>query len=302
MARRSKLARREALEGYLFLLPWIVGFLAFTLGPLIAALLLGFTSWNGFNPTQWIGLDNYISIFTSDPVFWQSLRVTVVFAVLYLPLSLVLGFGMALIMNQNLPGITFFRTAYYLPYVVSGVAVAVMWGFVFHREYGVLNWLLGLVGLDRISWLASETWALPSLVIVELWRVGGSVVIYLAGLQGIPTELYDSVKVDGANWWHRLWGVTIPMVSPTIFFNLIIGLIGTFQVFTQAYVMTQGGPNYATYFYALNIYNTAFQDLRLGYASALAWILFVIIMILTLITFWGSRRWVYYAGERETPL
>jgi multiple sugar transport system permease protein len=299
MTTHSKLARREAIEGYIFLLPWIVGFLAFTLGPLIAALYLGFTNYSGTGPLRWVGIDNYIAIFTRDTLFWKSLQVTLVFALLYLPLSLVIGFAVAMLMNQNIPGITFFRTLYYLPSVLSGVAVAVLWGFVFHREYGVLNWLLGLAGIGRIPWLQSTTWVLPALVIMELWRVGGSIIIYLAGLQGIPTELYEAAKVDGAGWWRQLRNVTIPMMTPTIFFNLILGLIGTLQVFTQAYILTRGGPNYASYFYSLNIYFRTFRDLRLGYASALAWILFVITVALSAIIFATSRHWVYYAGERE---
>jgi multiple sugar transport system permease protein len=299
MLRSLKLARREALEGYIWLLPWLVGFLAFTLGPLVASLVLGFTNWDGVTPAQWIGLDNYVNLLTNDPLFWQSLKVTAIFAALYLPLSIVIGFFLAMIMNQRLPGIMLFRTIYYVPSVLSGVAVAVLWGFVFHREYGLLNWLLGLAGVPPVTWLESETWALPSLIIMELWRVGGSVIIYIAGLQGIPTELYDSARVDGAGWWRRLWSVTIPMMSPTIFFNLVLGAIGTLQVFTQAYIMTQGGPNYATFVYALNIYNTAFQSLQLGYASALSWVLFLIILVVTLIIFRWSSAWVYYAGERE---
>ncbi len=299
-ARGSRLARREAVEGYVWLLPWIVGFLAFTIGPLGASLYLGFTDWNGVESPQWIGLENYTSLFTSDPLFWQSLKVTFLFAAMYLPLSLLIGFTLALIMNQSIAGIRIFRTLYYLPSVVSGVAVAVLWWFVFNRDYGVLNWLLGLFGIPPVDWLQSEFWALPALVIMELWRVGGSIIIYLAGLQGIPTELYDSALVDGAGWWRRLWYITIPMMSPTIFFNLVMGIIGTLQIFTQAYIITQGGPNYATYFYALNIYNTAFSALRLGYASAMAWVLFVIILLLTLVVFRWGKAWVYYAGEKET--
>ena len=302
MATRLTLARREAIEGYIFLLPWLVGFLVFTLGPLVAALLLGFTDWNGITPAVWSGFDNYRTIIFADPLFWQSLRVTFTFALLYLPLNLLIGFSMALLMNQRVRGILFFRTVYYLPSILSGVAVAVLWGFVFHREYGVLNWLLGLAGIGRIAWLQSQTWSLPALVIMQLWGVGGTVLIYLAGLQGIPTELYDSAHIDGAGWWRRLWNVTIPMMSPTIFFNLIIGIISTFQVFTQAYIVTRGGPNYATYFYALFIYNTAFRELRLGYASALAWILFLIIVAITAVVFRLSQRWVYYAGEREARI
>jgi multiple sugar transport system permease protein len=263
MVLRHKLARREAVEGYVWLQAWLIGFVVFTFGPMVASMLLGFTDWNGIDPPRWMGLRNYVGILTEDPLFWQSLKVTAVFGAMYLPLSLLIGFAMALLMNQPLRGITVYRTLYYLPSVLSGVAVAVLWGFVFHREYGVLNWVLGLVGLGPVPWLQSTTWALPALVIMELWRVGGSIIIYLAGLQGISTEYYDAAKVDGAGWWRRLWHVTIPMMSPTIFFNLVLGIIGTLQVFTQAYILTRGGPSYATYFYSLLIYDTAFQGLRL---------------------------------------
>lgn len=299
MATHSKLARREAIEGYIFLLPWLLGFLIFTLGPLIAALYLGFTNYTGTGAPRWIGFDNYVAIFTRDTLFWKSLQVTLVFALMYLPLSLVIGFTVAMIMNQNIPGITFFRTLYYLPSVLSGVAVAILWGFVFHREYGVLNYMLAQIGIDRVPWLQSSTWVLPALVIMELWRVGGTIIIYLAGLQGIPTEYYEAAKVDGAGFWRQLWNITLPMMTPTIFFNLVLGLIGTLQIFTQAYILTKGGPNYSSYFYSLNIYFRTFRDLRIGYASALAWVLFVITVLLSSVIFSTSRRWVYYAGERE---
>jgi len=299
MARLSRLARREELAGYLWILPWLIGFLAFTLFPILASLGLGFTSWNGRGTPHWIGLANFRAIFTSDPLFVQSLKVTGFFALLYLPLSLLIGFGMALLMNQKLRGMSLFRTIYYLPSVLSGVAVAVLWQFVFNQNYGVLNWLLNFVGIGPVNWLQSSTWVIPSIVIMQLWGVGASVIIYLGGLQGIPSELYEVARVDGAGFWQTLWKVTLPMMSPVIFFQLVLGVISTFQIFTQAYIMTGGGPNYGSYFYALNIFDTAFVDLRIGYASALSWLLFVIILIITLVVFKTSKAWVYYAGERE---
>lgn len=299
MAKLSKLERREEIAGYIWVSPWLIGFLAFTALPLLASLLLGLTDWNGVGALHWVGLANYRKIFTADPLFWQSMKVTGIFAVLYLPLSLVLGFGLAMLMNQPLRGMRFLRTIYYVPSVLSGVAVSVLWAFIFNRDYGVLDWLLGLVHIPAVPWLTSSFWVVPALVVMQLWGVGGSMIIYLGGLQSVPTELYEAATVDGAGWWRRLLTVTLPMTSPTILFNLILGLIGTFQVFTQAYIITQGGPNYASLFYALNIYNTAFQDLRLGYASALATILFAITVIVSAAVFRWSRAWVYYAGRKE---
>jgi multiple sugar transport system permease protein len=298
--RKSAMARREALTGLLWVQAWFLGFLLFTAGPIVAAVYLSFTSWRGAGWPQWIGLDNFREIFGADPLFWQSMKVTGVFSLVYLPASLVIGFAMAMLMNQKLRGMTVFRTIYYLPSVLSGVAVAVLWSFVFHRDYGVLNWFVGLFGVDPIPWLQDSRWVIPALVIMQLWGVGASVIIYLGGLQGIPTELYEVAKIDGAGWWATLFRVTLPMMSPVLFFQLVLGVIATLQIFTQAYVLTRGGPDYASYFYALNIYDRAFVDLRLGYASALSVILFVIILVITGFIFRSSRAWVYYAGERES--
>lgn len=295
---RTKLARREALEGYIFLLPWIIGFLAFQFGPLLASLYLGFTNYRGSTAPQWIGAENFKRMFTDDPLFWQSLKVTVLYALGFLPMGLILGFGIALLMNQKVPGISVFRTIYYLPSVMTGVAVAILWQFVFHKEYGIMNSLLRLFGAEPIAWLNNSRWVLVAFIIMGLWGVGGGMIVYLAGLQSIPTELYEAASIDGANRWRRFWAITIPLMTPTIFFNLVTGLIATFQIFTTAYIMTQGGPNYGTYFFSLNIYYTTFRSLRLGYASALAWMLFILILVLTLAVFSTARRWVYYAGEK----
>ncbi len=289
----SDLLRREAIQGYLFILPWFIGFLVFTAGPLIAALGFSFTDWNGFSAMEWIGFENYIQL-TRDSRFWQSLKVTLVFTIFYLTLNVIIGFALALVMNQPVRGMRLFRTIYYLPAVLSGVAVAVLWSFLFHREFGALNWMLGLIGIKRIGWIVSESWALPSIIIMELWRVGSTIIIFLAGLQGIPPELYEAAEVDGANRRWRLWSITIPLMSPSIFFVLIVSFINTMQVFTQAYIMTRGGPNYATYFYSINLYHTTFRELRLGYASAQAGVLFVIIFIVTLCILWVSRYRVNY--------
>ncbi|QDP95373.1 sugar ABC transporter permease [Microlunatus elymi] len=295
--RRSSMARREALTGLLWVQAWFIGFLVFTLGPIVGAIYLAFTDWQGRGLPRFVGGRNFVEIFTADPLFWQSLKVTGIFALLYLPASLVIGLGMAMLMNQKLIGVRVFRTIYYLPSVLSGVAVAILWNFVFHRDYGILNGLMGLFGVPPVPWLQDPHWVLPALAIMQLWGVGSSVIIYLGGLQGIPTELYEVSRIDGAGWWSTLRHVTLPMMSPVIFFQLVLGLIATFQIFTQAYVMTGGGPDYGSYFYALNIYNRAFVELRLGYASALSVVLFVIIVLVTAVIFKTSRAWVYYAGE-----
>ncbi len=299
-ARRISLSKREAIEGYVFLLPWIIGFLLFSLGPILASVYLSFTRYRGAGMPEWIGIANFQKMFTADHLFWQSLKVTAIYAVGYLPLGLVFGFSIALLMNQRAHGISVFRTIYYTPAVVSGAAVAILWSFVFHRDFGVLNSILAWFGVNPIAWLSNERYVLPAFIIMGLWGVGGGMIVYLSGLQAIPTELYEAASIDGANSWRRFWSITIPLMTPTIFFNLITGLIGTLQIFSTAYIMTQGGPNYATYFYSLNIYNTTFRSLNFGYAAALAWMLFILILVLTLLVFRSSRHWVYYAGEKET--
>ncbi|MCU0500365.1 MAG: sugar ABC transporter permease [Anaerolineae bacterium] len=296
---KTKMARREAMEGYLFILPWILGFLIFRLGPMLYSLFLSFTDYAARGAPQFIGLENYTYMFTKDPRFLDSLRSTLAFVVGYLPLNLALGLAIALLMNQRVRGITGFRAIYYLPAVTSGVAVAILWQFVFHKQWGILNAILSVFGAQPIGWLVDPKWVMVAFVIMSIWGVGGSMIIYLAGLQSIPTELYESASIDGANGVRKFWHITLPMLTPTIFFVLITGLIAAFQIFESAYIMTGGGPNYATYFFGLNIYFTAFQSLRFAYASTLAWMLFAIIAALTIFVFTTSRRWVFYAGARE---
>lgn len=299
---KSKLARREALLGYLYISPWALGFLLFTVGPILASFYLAFTSYRGYGSPDWVGLANFKQMFTTDPIFWQSFKVTLIYVLGFLPPGLILGFSIALLMNQNVAGITFFRTIYYLPAILTGVAVAIMWQFVFHKEFGVLNAILSWVGISPIAWLNNTRWVMVAFIIMGLWGVGGGMIIYLSGLQSIPTDLYEAATIDGANVWQKFWKITIPLMTPVIFFNLVTGMIGTFQIFTTAFVMTQGGPNYATYFFSLNIYYTTFRSLRLGYASAMAFILFLLILGLTYVVLVTSRRWVYYSGGMEVEV
>ena len=295
--RRSTLQRREEIAGYLFIAPWLIGFVVFVLGALSMALGISLTQWSLLTPPKWVGLANYIRL-TDDPLFWHSLKVTLNYVLTSVPLGIIVGFSIALLMNQKIRGLSVWRTIYYFPAVISGVAVSLLWVWVFNPDFGVLNLLLSFVGIKGPAWIVSPTWALPSLVVMSLWTAGGGMVIYLAGLQAIPTELYEAAEIDGSNGLGKLRHITIPLSTPVIFFNLIINSIGAFQVFTQAYVMTNGGPANATLLYALYLYNNAFKDFKMGYASALAWVLFLVILGLTLLLFRTSREWVFYAGER----
>ncbi len=294
----SRMARREALEGYLFILPWALGYLLFRLGPLLASLFLSLTNYDGSGLPKYIGLQNYQYLFTQDPRIIDSIRSTLQFVGGFLPLSLILGLGIAILMNQKVPGILAFRGIYYLPAVTTGVAVSLLWLFVFNKQFGVLNAILSWFGAPKIGWLVDQHWVMVSFILMSLWGVGGTMIVYLAGLQSIPTELTESATIDGANTVQRFFNITLPLLTPTIFFNLITGLIGAFQTFETAYIMTGGGPNYRTYFFGLNIYLTSFRSLQFGYASTIAWILFILIAALTLFVMSTSRRWVYYAGER----
>jgi len=273
------MSRREAAWAYFFISPWIVGLIAFTAGPMLASLYFSFTEYNIIDTPLWSGLSNYRELF-SDPLFWKSLQVTVYYASLALPLGLVFGFFLALLLNQKVIGVNLWRTLYYLPSVIAGVAVALMWMRVFNPRIGLLNPMLAKVGIKGPGWLQDPDWAMPALVIMSLWGVGGSMIVYLAGLQG----------------------VTLPMVTPVIFYNLVMGMIGAFQYFTTVYVIGSansnvGGPARATLFYNLYLYQNGFKYFDMGYASAMAWILLVIVLALTTLVFRSSALWVYYQGE-----
>jgi multiple sugar transport system permease protein len=363
--RHSKLQRAEAVQGYLFISPWIVGFVVFAAGPVIVSLALSFCKWDVLTPAEFVGLKNYIKM-TEDPLVRKSLLNTLYYASAAIPLGMVGALGTALLLNQKLKGMRLFRTLFYVPSVTSGVATFLLWSWIFNPEIGLLNrclvpvcpfistsanyaaWLwpfafvavavlvvrqltlrensyvrlvvtysLALVaGMAAIvawwcvfrgisgafdvlaakppQWLASRDWAMPALIIMSLWGVGGGMLIYLAGLQGIPEELYEAAEIDGANPLQKFRKITIPLLSPTIFFNLIMSIIGSFQVFGAAFVMTGGGPSNATLFYVLYLFQNAFMYFRMGYAAAMAWLLFLIILTLTLIQFKIAPRWVHY--------
>ncbi|HEY8425148.1 MAG TPA: sugar ABC transporter permease [Limnochordales bacterium] len=290
------MARREMLYGWIFISPWVVGFLLFTAGPILLSIYYSFTAYNVFQPPTWIGLANYKTLL-QDPLFWTALYNTLYYAGLNVPLTLAVSLAVAMLLNNRLPGINVFRTIYFLPSVLSGVAVALLWLWIFNPDYGLINVILGLLGIEGPLWLQSPEWAKPAIVIMSVWSMGGVMIINLAGLQNIPAQLCEAARIDGANAWQLFRHVIIPMLSPTLFFNMITLTIGSLQVFTQAYVMTQGGPVNSTLFYVYYLYKTAFVNLRMGYASALAWVLFAIIMAFTLIQVRQSRRWVYTEGD-----
>lgn len=296
VSQRRRRAFRKNLEGWLFASPWILGFVLWTLGPMLASLALAFTEWDLLSPIKWIGLKN-IQTMVNDKLVWQALKVTSAYALTSVPLHIVFGLVLAILLNNNIRGLRFYRTAFYLPSVLSGVAVALLWRWLFSPEFGLINVTLSAFGVTGPSWLSDEVWALPSLVLMSLWGVGAGAIIYLAGLQGIPTDLYEAAEVDGASGWARLWNITLPMMTPVLFFQLVVGIISALQIFTQAFIMTSGGPNNATLFLVLYLYRNAFQYFKMGYASAIAWVLFLYIFLLTLLVLRSSSMWVYYEGE-----
>lgn len=289
-------ARREERAFYLFILPWIIGFLAFTLLPVIASLFYSFNYYDILTPARWCGAENYINLFQDD-LFYQALKVTSYYALGSVVLSIAVSVFVAIVLNRNIHGVSFFRTIFYLPSVISGVAVSLLWLWLFNPDFGLINFLLWkLFRIDGPGWIYEAKWVIPSLIFMSLWGIGGGIVIYLASLQGIPTDLYEAAEIDGAGTLRRIVSITLPLMTPVIFFNLLMGIIGSFQVFTQAYVMTQGGPGYASMFYVLYLYRYAFKYYQMGYASALAWVLFLILLLLTTLVFRTSERWVYYEG------
>ncbi|RIK37110.1 MAG: ABC transporter permease [Chloroflexi bacterium] len=265
---------------------------------MVASLFIAFTEWDLITSPRWAGLAN-IQAMWQDRLVAQALKVTTFYALASVPLHLIFGLGLALLLNNKIGGLRLYRTAFYLPSVLSGVAVALLWRWLFSKEFGLINALLYRIGIEGPSWLGDERWALPSLVAMSLWGVGAGAIIYLAGLQGIPTDLYEAAEVDGARGWSRFWSITLPMMTPVLFFQLVTGFIGALQVFTEAFIMTRGGPNNATLFYLLYLYQNAFEYFRMGYGSALAWVLFLYILVLTLLTFRSSQFWVFYEGEER---
>lgn len=292
---RRRFPWRQSLDGYLCILPWFIGFIVFVAGPMIASVFIAFTDWSILGAPVFIGLKNFGDI-AVDEQFWVSLGNTAYYTFIAVPLHVIGALALAMILNVKIRGINIYRTWYYLPSVVPGVASAVLWRWIFATEYGLINDLLRRVGLPTVSWLLDPAWAKPALIIMSMWHIGQSMIIFLAGLQGVPDTLYEAANIDGANWWERFRHVTIPMLTPVIFFNLVMGIIGTFQVFTTAFIMTGGGPRNSTLFYVMYLYRQAFDSLHMGYASAMAWILFIIIMIFTFIQLKAANIWVYYEG------
>ena len=288
-----KPAGRRTIVGYIFITPFMLGFLFWFLAPALTSLWLVVHKWNMIAPAEFVGLGNFRDLFT-DKLFWQALKVTTAYTAIAVPLGMVLAFLLALLMNAKVRGITVFRTIYYLPSIVPAVSNAVLWAWILNSDFGLLNALLHVFGLRRVLWLQEPEWALPALILMSLWSLGGGMVIYLAGLQGIPNEFYEAAAIDGASAWAKLWHVTIPLMSPVIFFNLVMSLIGTFQIFTAGYLITNGGPQNATLFYVLYLWRNAFLYLKMGYAAALAWVLSFIIMGLTVFIFRGLGSRVYY--------
>ncbi|TDC26680.1 sugar ABC transporter permease [Streptomyces sp. 8K308] len=291
---RGGLARMEQRWGVALALPAIVGFLLFTAGPMLASFVVSLTDWTIGGKTNWVGLDNYRVMFGDDDLFWKSLRVTLYYTLLAVPLGLAVGFVVALLLNRDVRGRGVFRVLYYLPVLVPSVASAVLWTWIYNPDFGLLNQLLRGAGLPTGQWIYDSSSAVPSLAIMSAWGFGNAAVIFLAGLQGVPRHLHEAIEVDGGGAWARFRFVTLPMMTPTIFYNLVMSLIATFQVFNEAYVMTSGGPDNATLFYNFYLYRTAFTEGRLGYASALAWVLFLLVVVATSLVFRSARRWVYY--------
>jgi multiple sugar transport system permease protein len=285
---------REAVAFYVFVSPWILGFLVFTAGPMLVSFGISFTSYEVITPAEFVGLRNYTTMFLHDPLVWKSLKVTTYYAVGSVFLSVITAFLVAMLMNQEIWGISLFRTIFYLPSSISGVPVALLWMWIFSPEFGILNMVLRLFGIEGPQWLFDPTWVIPAFIVMSLWGIGGGMVIFLAGLQSIPQHLYEAAELDGAGTLAKFWNVTLPMMSSIIFFNLVMSIIGSFQTFTQAFVMTKGGPANASLFYVLYLYRNAIGYFKMGYGSAMAWLLFVIILALTLLVFKSSPLWVYY--------
>jgi multiple sugar transport system permease protein len=289
----SPLFRSQWKGGWLCALPWIIGFVVFTGGPILFSIVISFCDFDILNPARFVGATNYRWMFTNDPLFWKSMWNTV-FMVIGVPLGMIIGLGIALLLVQKVRGVALWRTLFYLPSIVPMVASSVLWIWIFNPNGGLLNNVLASVGIHGPNWLQDENTSKLSLILMGLWSAGGGMVVWIAGLKGISESYYEAASLDGANKWQQFRHVTLPLMSPYIFFNLIMGLIGVFQIFTQAYIMTQGGPVNSTLFYAYHLFNNAFRYLQMGYAASMAWVLFVIVFGLTVVQLKLQKRWVHY--------
>ncbi len=293
----TRIERRSLIMGLIFISPWIVGFLLFTVYPLAYSAYVSLTRFDLIGDPVFIGAKNYVKLFTDDPHFWNVMYNTVYYVGFSVPLGLIFAYLVANLLNLNIVGRSFFRAIIYVPSIVPAVCSAMVWTFLLNIQYGAINSILQTFGLQAIPFLSNPALAKPSMIAVAVWAQGAAVVIFLASLQDVPRSLYEAATVDGANTWQKFWNVTIPMTTPVILFNLIMGFISSFQEFTIPWLLTQGGPMNSTEFYAIHLYRNAFEYLRMGKASAMAWVLFVIIIFFSIILFRTSGRWVYYGGD-----
>ena len=298
--QRARL-RKESLAGYAFLIPWLIGFFGLTIIPMVYSLYLSFTSYNIFSPPKWIGLDNYIRMFTDDPSFMQSAQITLIYVLIGTPITLAAALGVAMLLNYRDKGAGFFRSSFYAPSLIGGsVSVAIVWRAMFSEDGPVDN-SLSFFGIDLGGWVGNPDLVLQMMILLSVWQFGATMVIFLAGLKQIPKELYEAAEMDGAGPYHRFRAVTIPLLSPVIFFNLLLGLIGAFQVFASAYIISNGsgGPAGMTNFITLYLYKRGFSDGQMGYASAIAWVLLVVVAIIAFILFRTQKSWVHYSGDNR---
>jgi multiple sugar transport system permease protein len=293
--RSRSMAQREERIFYLFVSLWLIGLVLFNGGPILASFGLSLTNWSGasFSELRWIGLENYTNLL-NDNTFWLALRNTFVYATGRVLFGTLLALVLAILLNQRVRGLALFRTIFYMPSVAAGVALSLSFIWLFNPAVGIINYGLSIIGIKGPGWLGTQMWAMPALILVSLWSVGPNMIILLAGLQGIPESLYEAARIDGANWWKQIRHVTLPMLSPALFFVMVISVVQSFQIFTEVQTMTQGGPGNATMVYVYYLYQNAFTFSKMGYASALAWILFMIVMSLVALQFWIAKRWVYY--------
>lgn len=280
--------------GFLFILPWVLGFIIFNLIPIVQALYFGFTDWNSLTAPTFIGFKNYIDLF-HDNQFINALTVTAKFAIFSVPLGILVSLTLAVFLNNKIKGISVFRTILYLPAVVSGVSIALLWRWILDKNFGLINMVLAKIGISGPGWLSDPNWVLPSYLLIAVWGAGGGILTYLAGLQDIPKTLYEAAEIDGAGWFEKFTKITVPMLSPIIFYNLVMGIVGAFRKFNDAYII--GGAGNQGKFYMIYLYENAFKYFKMGYATAMAWILFLIILILTALVFKSSSIWVFYSGE-----
>ncbi len=293
----GSIQRQRQIVGVLFALPAILGFIIFTIGPMIASLIFSFTEYNIISTPKWLGIGNYVRLFSGkDPFFFASVKATVQYVLLGVPAKLLFAFGIALLLNNNMKGRAVFRSIFYVPSIVPAVASSFVWMLMMNSNFGIFNMILKTIGLPTSQWIYDARSVIPSIVLMDLFGTGATMVIFLAGLQNIPRHYYEALEVDGGNSLHKFLYITLPMISPTLFFNFVMGLIGSFQTFGAAYIMTQGGPNNASLFYVYNLWRTAFKYMEMGTASALAWILFAVILVLSGLVFKSSSLWVFYEG------